>query len=127
MSAQRSPTTGFAEGGHALHTRLAAFNAYRLKPGLVTPRWQDDIGDEFAPRLEEGRFIEQERTDVSSWLADMPTDPDAYMTWFEALAGRGPGQNDALFPWLAATADMKQMRWFLTQEIAGEAGFARDR
>ena len=123
MSAQRSPTTGFAEGGHALHTRLAAFNAYRLKPGLVTPRWQDDIGDEFAPRLEEGRFIEQERTDVSSWLADMPTDPDAYMTWFEALAGRGPGQNDALFPWLAATADMKQMRWFLTQEIAGEAGF----
>ena len=47
----------------------------------------------------------------------------AYMTWFEALKERGPGQGDPLFPWLASTADLKQMRWFLTQEIAGEAGF----
>ncbi|MET0231417.1 MAG: iron-containing redox enzyme family protein [Rhodanobacteraceae bacterium] len=123
MSAQLSPTTGFAEDGHALHTRLASFNAIRLKPGVVTSRWQEEIGDEFASRLEEGRFLEQERTDVASWLSDMPTDPDAYMIWFEALAERGPGQNDVLFPWLATTADLKQMRWFLTQEIAGEAGF----
>ena len=123
MNAQRSPTTGFAEDGHALHTRLASFNAHRLKPGLVTSRWQEEISDEFASRLEEGRFIEQERADVAAWLTDMPTDPDAYMTWFEALKERGPGQGDPLFPWLASTADLKQMRWFLTQEIAGEAGF----
>src|SRR5262249_57132904 len=35
----------------------------------------------------------------------------------------GPGQGDPLFPWLETTATMREMRWFLTQEVAGEAGF----
>jgi len=46
-----------------------------------------------------------------------------FVTWFEALGQDGPGQNDSLFPWLAREATMDQMKWFLTQEIAGEAGF----
>jgi heme oxygenase-like protein len=28
-----------------------------------------------------------------------------------------------LFPWLAEESSMDQMKWFLTQEVAGEAGF----
>ena len=28
-----------------------------------------------------------------------------------------------MFDWLATTADLEQMKWFLTQEAAGEAGF----
>jgi hypothetical protein len=28
-----------------------------------------------------------------------------------------------LFPWLASHCSMDQMKWFLTQEVAGEAGF----
>lgn len=28
-----------------------------------------------------------------------------------------------MFPWLASTATLEQMRWFLSQEVAGEAGF----
>ena len=35
----------------------------------------------------------------------------------------GPGQDDPLFPWLAEEATVDQMRWFLSQEVAGEAGF----
>jgi Iron-containing redox enzyme len=35
----------------------------------------------------------------------------------------GPGQGDPLFPWLAAHATHEQMKWFLYQEVAGEAGF----
>jgi hypothetical protein len=123
MNAQLLTVPKYAEDGHSLHTRLATFNAYRLKPGFVTPRWQDEIADEFASRLEEGRFIEQERAAISTWLEKMPIEPDAYIHWFESLRQRGPGQNDPLFPWLAEVADLKQMRWFLTQEIAGEAGF----
>jgi hypothetical protein len=68
-------------------------------------------------------LIEQERAGIASWLDDVPTEADAFMIWFEQLAESGPGQNDPLFPWLALSADLKQMRWFLTQEIAGEAGF----
>ena len=55
--------------------------------------------------------------------AGAPTDADSFVAWFEALEQDGPGQNDPLFPWLAETASMDQMRWFLTQEVAGEAGF----
>jgi hypothetical protein len=35
----------------------------------------------------------------------------------------GPGQDDPLFPWLAERANLSQMRWYLRQEAAGEAGF----
>lgn len=35
----------------------------------------------------------------------------------------GPGQRDPLFPWLAQHASFEEMRWFLHQEVAGEAGF----
>jgi len=34
-----------------------------------------------------------------------------------------PEQGDALFPWLAGHASLDQLRWFLEQEIDGEAGF----
>jgi hypothetical protein len=123
MNAQLQTTIRAGEDRHALHMRLAAFNARRLKPALVTPKWQDEISDEFASRLEEGRFIEHERAAISAWLDDLPSEPASYMAWFEDLRLRGPGQGDPLFPWLAEYADLRQMRWFLTQEIAGEAGF----
>ena len=43
--------------------------------------------------------------------------------WFEGLEATGPGQHDPLFDWLANDADLEQMRWYLAQEAAGEAGF----
>jgi hypothetical protein len=45
------------------------------------------------------------------------------MAWYLALREDGPGQGDPLFPWLAERADYDQMRWFIRQEVAGEAGF----
>ena len=41
----------------------------------------------------------------------------------EDLRETGPGQDDPLFPWLAETASLAEMRWFIVQEIGGEAGF----
>ena len=35
----------------------------------------------------------------------------------------GPGQNDPLFPWLERLASFEEMKWFLEQEVSGEAGF----
>ena len=55
--------------------------------------------------------------------ASAPRDPDNFVRWFEALKEEGPGQGDPLFPWLAEEASLDDMRWFLTQEAAGEAGF----
>ncbi|MBA3590960.1 iron-containing redox enzyme family protein [Methylibium sp.] len=105
------------------HRRLAEGNRRRLLPGFPGGQWQSDLDDEFTLRLEEGRLVEEERRTVAEQVLQVPHEPDAFMRWFEALAENGPGQGDPLFPWLQAQANLQQMRWFLTQEVAGEAGF----
>lgn len=103
--------------------RLTMFNRARLAPGLPTVGWREDIAANAAMALEEGEFLETARQAVSARAAEAPDDPDAFVAWFEALEQTGPGQHDPLFPWLAEQATMDEMRWFLTQEVAGEAGF----
>ncbi|MDB5394313.1 MAG: hypothetical protein JWM91_1819 [Rhodospirillales bacterium] len=111
------------EENNALHRNLAYFNRARLSPGFAHPYWQVALGDEFSLRAVEGQFVECERKAVEALLADVPTDADAFVAWFEELIRGGPGQGDPLFQWLAETASYEQVRWFLHQEVAGEAGF----
>ena len=105
------------------HQRLTRWNGRRLRPGTPTADWADHAREDAEMVLVEGAFIERMRRAAEPWLADMPTDPAGFVAWFEALQGQGPGENDPLFPWLAEEADLEQMRWFLLQEVAGEAGF----
>ena len=70
-----------------------------------------------------GSWLEAGRAAVAERAAQAPRDPDGFVAWFEELDRNGPGQNDILFPWLAETATRDEMCWFLTQEVAGEAGF----
>jgi hypothetical protein len=107
----------------ALQQTLTAFNQERFDPALPTTDWKSGIDRVAKGLLEEGIFLEERRTAVSARAAEAPRDPDRFVVWFEALEKDGPGQHDPLFPWLAETATMEQMRWFLTQEVAGEAGF----
>jgi hypothetical protein len=60
---------------------------------------------------------------VADEAAEAPEDADGFIAWFEALKEKGPGQGDPLFPWIAEEANLEEMRWFLQQEAAGEAGF----
>jgi hypothetical protein len=71
----------------------------------------------------ETAFLEHLRGEIAEEASTAPSDPDGFIAWFEALRERGPGQNDPLFPWLATSASREQLRWFLQQEAAGEAGF----
>ncbi len=105
------------------HRQLAAFNAARFTPGFPHDGWEADVEAQCALLLEEGRWLEQQRAAVADRAAEAPRDPDGFVAWFEQLEHSGPGQNDPLFPWLAEEATLEQMRWFLTQEVAGEAGF----
>jgi hypothetical protein len=107
----------------ARQLRLARLNRLRLTPALPTPGWRDDLSALSAAMVEELEFLEEERSAVTARAAAAPTDPDGFLAWFEALRQAGPGQGDPLFPWLANHATRAQMRWFLTQEVAGEAGF----
>ena len=74
-------------------------------------------------RALEAAFVEEERAAVVPSARRAPREPDAFVRWFEALRETGPGQGDPLFPWLARSATLQQMKWFLAQEVAGEAGF----
>ena len=106
-----------------LHQRLAAFNAKRFTPGLPSERWREEIDELAEGQRLEGEFLETSRAKVAARAAEAPKDADGFIAWFEELDRSGPGQGDPLFPWLAEKATMDEMRWFLRQEVAGEAGF----
>jgi len=102
---------------------LSCWNRKRLSPTFPTAisaeRFEDDRR---MLRLEIG-FLEELRQEVSAEARKAPTNPDGFISWFEDLKAIGPGQHDRLFPWLAERANRDEMRWFLSQEAAGEAGF----
>jgi hypothetical protein len=102
---------------------LARWNRARLAPAFPDEDWPGAQERDDRMRRREGRFLDALRADVAVEAAGVPTDADGFIAWFEALRERGPGQHDPLFPWLADEADRGQMRWFLGQEAAGEAGF----
>jgi hypothetical protein len=107
----------------ALHRQLAHWNHRRLSPATPVETWRDDLREELEMRLIEGAFIEGFRAEVADAVADVPTDVDGFIDWFEALKATGPGQWDPLFDWMAEEASLEELRWFLRQEAAGEAGF----
>jgi hypothetical protein len=113
----------FAARQDRLQQQLARFNRARLSPSLPEASWREAIREEARLRICEGEFVERERAQIQTLLAELPHDADAFMAWFEALEANGPGQHDPLFPWLAEQATREQMCWFLLQEVAGEAGF----
>lgn len=117
------PSSRFIPALSDLQPRLAAFNQQRLLPAYSAGSWEKDLAREMEYRTLEGHFVEEERKMIAPRAAAAPTEATAFVTWFEELRARGPGQGDALFPWLVNHANFAQMHWFLTQELAGEAGF----
>ncbi|WP_269716698.1 iron-containing redox enzyme family protein [Caulobacter sp. NIBR2454] len=107
----------------SLHRGLAHWNHRRLAVGVPSADWRDEIAEEARMKRTEGEFLEQFRSHVSGLVEDIPTDPEGFVAWFETLKDDGPGQWDPLFDWLEGEAAIEDLKWFLTQEAAGEAGF----
>jgi hypothetical protein len=106
-----------------LHLALCDFNRTRLEPRLPESDWESEIRAAAASAVMEGHFLEAARAEVRAGAASAPTDADGFIAWYEDLKVTGPGQGHPLFQWLADHADYDQMRWFVRQEVAGEAGF----
>lgn len=102
---------------------LARWNHERLEPGFPEADWGDTLARDVRMLRLEGGFVEELRAAVADEAAEAPTEADGFIAWFEALEEKGPGQDDPLFGWLAEEAGLEEMRWFLEQEAAGEAGF----
>ena len=110
-------------GFERFQVELANYNGRQLQPSFPNETWREDL-DEYAQiKRAEGEYIEAVRREIGSLVADIPTQVDNFIDWFETLKQTGPGQGDPLFPWLAEDASRSDMLWFLTQEVAGEAGF----
>jgi hypothetical protein len=105
---------------HALQMRLTRLNRVRLQPAFP-----DDTPDAGIAgwAAEEADFLQNARARVVARAATAPRDAAGFIRWFEDLRETGPGQGDALFECLATSCTLAQMRWFLAQEVAGEAGF----
>ncbi len=108
-----------------VHHRLAVFNRHRLQPhpSPEPDSCRQNFASECALHLQEFEMVESAREKITSTALQAPHDPDGFLSWFEDLKRIGPGQGDVLFPWLEAEANLDEMSWFLTQEMAGEAGF----
>ena len=117
----REPRSQFLDD--RFQQQLAYWNRERLEPSFPSHDWQARIARDATMLRLEGGFMEELRADIAPRAAEAPSDPDGFIEWFEALKHNGPGQGDPLFPWIAEQASLEELRWFLEQEAAGEAGF----
>jgi hypothetical protein len=106
-----------------LHHELQVLNELRLKPSLANHTTPEVLAIETKRRLLENDFLAACRDEVAARASDTPRDANGFIAWFAALRETGPGQHDPLFPWLEREASLEELRWFLRQEVAGEAGF----
>jgi len=116
-----NPTSQFLND--LVQQSFARWNHQRLSPCFPTDDWQRLLDHDMRMARLEGGFMEELRADIRDEAAQAPQDADGFIQWFEALKDNGPGQGDPLFPWIAEDATLDELRWFLTQEAAGEAGF----
>jgi hypothetical protein len=106
-----------------LQQTLSALNRRRLSPTVPEGNPVDQWAKDYEAMLLEYQFLERDRQRVAQRAALAPPDPLAFATWFDGLKNNGPGQHDPLFEFLAEHASFAQLRWFMQQEVAGEAGF----
>lgn len=106
-----------------LAAQLAAHNRVRFTPSLPDDQWRAQLDDAHRMAVQEIEWVEACRARVSDRARLAPRDANGFVQWFEELKETGPGQNDLLFAWLEREATRDQLRWFVFQEVAGEAGF----
>ncbi|MDB4971130.1 MAG: hypothetical protein JWN44_6819 [Myxococcales bacterium] len=90
---------------------------------MPTENWRAELAADGPLLVDEGEYVEELRALVAPMVGLAPSQPDQFMDWLLALERVGPGQHDPLFEYLAEAATIDEMRWFLRQEVAGEAGF----
>lgn len=106
-----------------MHSRLAKFNRFRLTPRTPSEIWRAELEIDHRHHILENEMLEAERALVARRAREAPENPKGFLAWFEDLKVTGPGQNSPLHDWLAESATYEEMKWFIRQEVAGEAGF----
>ncbi|MES2664210.1 MAG: iron-containing redox enzyme family protein [Pseudomonadota bacterium] len=108
---------------HEFHANLAKYNKSRMSVGIPLSNWEEVENANLKFRILEGRYIEGLRSAIQPWINGHEGSADHFSEWFASMLDWAPGQHHPLFNWLAEEANLEEMKWFLTQEAAGEAGF----
>lgn len=95
---------------------LATYNQARMFPGS-----HRNLEEEARMLQAEHQYILSACSQVASLVP--ANDDDITIEWFESLKETGPGQGHPIHEWLAESASLDMMKYFLVQESAGEAGF----
>ena len=107
----------------AFQSGLTTFNA-RGEPGLPHAA-RARISADATGGEAEAEFVEALRRAITPLAADIPCDVDGFIAWFEQLKETGPGPGRPTVSLARRDGHAEQMKWFLLQEVAGEAGFRR--
>lgn len=118
-----TPASARLRHPQTFHEALMRLNRARLEPGVPIAQLATQMDEQRDLLLREEQFLQAERQNVSRIAAEVPRDAHAFASWFESLRETGPGQFDPLFDYLAQRATLEEVRWFVRQEAAGEAGF----
>ena len=59
----------------------------------------DELATDERVARAEIEMVEALRRAVAPLIAEIPSEPDGFIAWFEQLRHTGPGQGDPLFPW----------------------------
>lgn len=104
------------------HQLLAMLNKYRLSiNGFCSPAFEQ-LANTCCTLLEQ-EWLTHERAVIRERLGKVPLEPRDFVDWFENLEQTGYGQHHPLFLYLAERANAAELRYFLKQELATEAGF----
>ena len=117
------PTSLHGPAFERFHTELAKYNGRQLEPAFPDATWREELDDH-------ARVSSAQRANISRRCGSeiSPLSPISRRTSTTSSSGtrssRIPAPAKATrFPLAGESATREDMLWFLTQEVAGEAGF----
>jgi Iron-containing redox enzyme len=118
----QSVVKGEEQGLNEFHKLLAIMNQKKFclkKPLNPTHELSLDI---LRTHLDTA-WLTAQKSRIEDALLTLPQEPEAYINWLESLLDSGYGQNHRLFDYLENDASRADFKFFMTQELATEAGF----
>lgn len=107
---------------NTFHRMLAHLNNIRLSPNSAHTALQEVALDQLCTLLEE-IWLQLQQNKIKPYLEVVPTEVNAFIEWIESLQTLFSGDKHSLFLYLAERANLTEMRYFIHQEAASEAGF----
>ena len=86
---------------------LCRRNGARLEPLTPSGDWRDDVHARAALAEAEIAYVESARAAIAPFVADIPSDADAFLAWYERLAENGTRPERSAVPLARATGELR--------------------